>query len=657
MKKLIVISAMAVFLSSMSAQADSTTSWEFDVLGDSESWHPVADSLNSLANGIFVTNGIDTVVLTSGGITGGDPGIETTNTVSLALGEFWDTVEFRARTVAPGGIFPATFAVEGMIAVANSQLILDSSVWDRTDGTNGWVVMSFDVSALSSNDLTYLRLDPPVAALDQNFEFDYIRIHSKTNAPPPPVFKTDWEFNSPGDLEGWTGGDVTGLQIANASSGESVLTITASGDADPQVGNYTEQALLPEGEFWATAEVRIRQLAAGVAQPWDLAGTLFLLNNAVLSADNGTGAGIGGNDWDTTFEANGWITTRLDISTTTSGTIFNMRIDPWSTAAGRTFEVDYVRFETRSTPILPPAPPKEIHTWEFNSIGDTEGWADNGSGDIVGMTVANAISGSEVVLTSSDIQGAGDSQIVWNGPAITPPGAWATWEVRFRQLTGNPADGGTTFVDPLDTAQVTFVANNTVVINLATEVLSLTNEANGWVTAVFDISRVGFVDLGALRIDAVANIDLNFEIDYSTVSSQGSKYDSWSQVVYGLEGTNALTTADPDGDTFNNLYEFGFGGDPTNGADIGFVESSIVDDGGTSYVEYNYARRTDSNNGLTYTFEQRDDLGGATPWVDLAGAAEVGTEKVGDDHEVSTNRVDTTNDDELFHRVEVSIDQ
>ena len=653
MKKTVVVSALAVLLSSMAVQAQSTISWEFDTIGDTEGWHPVDDSFNSLSNGIEVVNGFDSVVLTTPDITGLDPGIETTNTVSVPAGEYWDTVEFRCRTLDGNAGSPTTF-VEGVtLMVINGSVVF--SGWGRTDEAGEWTVLTYDISGLGSNDVTYLRFDPPTSEEWHNFEFDYVKLHTSTNPPPPPVYKLAWEFNTPGDVENWQGGDVINVHIATARNGgsESVLTVDSAGDADPQVGNYAEPAALPPGKYWSAVEIRIRQLSGIVPQPWDVVGTLWLLNNAVLSANGGGDNGIGGSDWDTTFEADGWITTRFDLTTLAPADFFNMRIDPFQAAGGRVFEIDYVRFETRDTPILPPAPVKDVHTWEFNTLGDTEGWADNGTGDIVGMTVANTISGSEVVLTSSDVIGTGDSQIVYAGSAITPPGPWAAWEIRMRQLTGNPGAGATIPVDPFDATQVTFVANNTVVIDLGTEIISFVPESNGWITAIFDISRVGFVDLGTLRIDAVSDIDLNFEIDYTKVSSVGSKYESWSQVVYGLAaGTDSLMTADPDGDGFNNLYEFGFGGDPTNATDIGFVESSIVDDGGTSYVEYNYARRTDSKTGLTYAFEQRGDLI-VDSWTDLAGSAEVGTWKASDDYEVVTNRIETVDATE-FHRVKVS---
>ena len=129
MKKLIIMSAMAVFLSSMATQAQSTISWNFNTAGNTEGWHPVDDGWNSLVNGIEVTNGYDSVVLTSPGVTGIDPGIETTNTVSVPAGEYWDTVKFRSRTI--DGSSPDTFNLASVIMVIGEVVI--TTGFDKTD--------------------------------------------------------------------------------------------------------------------------------------------------------------------------------------------------------------------------------------------------------------------------------------------------------------------------------------------------------------------------------------------------------------------------------------------------------------------------------------------------------------------------------------------
>ena len=291
--------------------------------------------------------------------------------------------------------------------------------------------------------------------------------------------------------------------------------------------------------------------------------------------------------------------------------------------------------------VITPSPTQLIKGWEFNTFGDTENFTDNG--DMDGLMVTNAISGSEVVLTCWDVLGDGDSQLWYNpnprdpGLNITSPGPWAVMEVRMRQLTGNPSQGGTSGLDPFDKDQVIFGVNEKI-INLNSEVISFTEEGDGWITAGFNISSLGTNDLEFIRVDPVADISLNFEIDYIRVFSRGSKFDDWAR-AYGLSGTNAMTTADADGDTFNNLYEYAFGGDPTNAANVGFVQSDSVNVGGTNYLEYLYARRTDSGNGLGYALEQRGDLMVGS-WVTNT-TAEVGTSPYIADYEMVTNRIET----------------
>ena len=72
-----------------------------------------------------------------------------------------------------------------------------------------------------------------------------------------------------------------------------------------------------------------------------------------------------------------------------------------------------------------------------------------------------------------------------------------------------------------------------------------------------------------------------------------SPFDEW-MVLYGVSGG----TNDPDGDGLDNLHEFGFGGNPTNGASTGHATSSRIN--GVSF-EYVYPRR--KNSGLNYWLE------------------------------------------------------
>lgn len=82
-----------------------------------------------------------------------------------------------------------------------------------------------------------------------------------------------------------------------------------------------------------------------------------------------------------------------------------------------------------------------------------------------------------------------------------------------------------------------------------------------------------------------------------------SPYRRWIS-GFGLTEANAASSADPDGDTFNNLYEYAFGGDPTNGKDHGMDPIyGDLDEKGSSFV-YIYPRRKDAGDNLEYLLER-----------------------------------------------------
>ncbi len=254
---------MAIFMLGMAVQAQSTISWDFDTLGDTEGWGPVPDGHNSLTAGIWVTNGFDSVVLTASDVTGIDPGIFIATNLSVASGEFWGSIEVRLRTLNANGGTPVAYNPDGTLMVLNG--IVNGPVggtlngWTNTVEAGEWLVTSLDISGFGTNDITYLRLDVPSGGVAGNFEYDYIKLHTTTNAPPPPVYKSEWEFNTPADLEGWVSGTITDAMIATAAGGsESVLTAGTPGIPDPFVQNSIEPANLLPGLYWSNVVLRVR---------------------------------------------------------------------------------------------------------------------------------------------------------------------------------------------------------------------------------------------------------------------------------------------------------------------------------------------------------------------------------------------------------------
>ena len=85
-------------------------------------------------------------------------------------------------------------------------------------------------------------------------------------------------------------------------------------------------------------------------------------------------------------------------------------------------------------------------------------------------------------------------------------------------------------------------------------------------------------------------------------------YEAW--IASFSVGTETNQTDNPDGDSQNNLYEWGLGGNPTDPGDIGHVSTfGTLEDGGTNYLEYVYAMRANATDiGLAYYLETSTDL-------------------------------------------------
>ena len=99
--------------------------------------------------------------------------------------------------------------------------------------------------------------------------------------------------------------------------------------------------------------------------------------------------------------------------------------------------------------------------------------------------------------------------------------------------------------------------------------------------------------------------------DVTTLPEPGlpGGYEAWIG-NYPSAGILTNRTDNPDDDSLNNLYEWGLGGDPTNGTDIGHVPTyGMVESGGTNVLEYVYAKRNNADLlGLTYHLEQNTSL-------------------------------------------------
>jgi hypothetical protein len=115
-------------------------------------------------------------------------------------------------------------------------------------------------------------------------------------------------------------------------------------------------------------------------------------------------------------------------------------------------------------------------------------------------------------------------------------------------------------------------------------------------------------------------------------------YADWAD-GFGLSDSNAVSSANPDGDVLDNLGEYALGGNPTNGSDWGHVPTfGTHDDNGTNWFEYVYARRRDAAvRGLNYTREATTNL--LTAAWSTNGVFEIDSGTIDSDFELVTNRI------------------
>lgn len=133
------------------------------------------------------------------------------------------------------------------------------------------------------------------------------------------------------------------------------------------------------------------------------------------------------------------------------------------------------------------------------------------------------------------------------------------------------------------------------------------------------------------------------------VKANSVLYGLWA-ASYGLSGDDALSSADPDEDGLNNLYEYGLGGNPTNSTDQGTSpEFGVVNVGGTNWFGYVHPQLPAvPDSGLSYSLELNTDLVDGT-WTNF-GYTVMGTNVTGGSLDFVTN-VTSTIEDKKFIRL------
>lgn len=144
-----------------------------------------------------------------------------------------------------------------------------------------------------------------------------------------------------------------------------------------------------------------------------------------------------------------------------------------------------------------------------------------------------------------------------------------------------------------------------------------------------------------------------------TIASIVPVYDSaleeWA-AGFGLYGVDAAATANPDGDIFNNLYEYGLGGDPSSATNNGYsAEYALAAEGGTNWLYFVHPKRSDAvAAGLVYTVETDTDLVAAPGWTnanyEVLGTA---TDGFATGFDAITNRISTEVETQQFIRLKI----
>lgn len=128
----------------------------------------------------------------------------------------------------------------------------------------------------------------------------------------------------------------------------------------------------------------------------------------------------------------------------------------------------------------------------------------------------------------------------------------------------------------------------------------------------------------------------------------GSPFTTWATTTKGLSGNDALATADPDHDGYNNLAEFILGGEPnpaTAGSNADAIAPTLATGTGNHVFSFRRTQLATTQAGLTIGYEYGSALTGWTPAVDGTGGVTI--VPTPDGYGTGIDRVDVTIPDTL----------
>jgi hypothetical protein len=131
---------------------------------------------------------------------------------------------------------------------------------------------------------------------------------------------------------------------------------------------------------------------------------------------------------------------------------------------------------------------------------------------------------------------------------------------------------------------------------------------------------------------------VNFDNFRLTMVEKSTGFVQWAA---GWSVDIGAATSDYDDDGLNNLYEYGLGGDPTNGLDQGTAPvSAVVNLGAAPVFQVVYPQLADPESGLTYHLETRTNLVSGV-WT-RSDCTVTGTNSTGSSLNFVTNTVELT---------------
>lgn len=160
---------------------------------------------------------------------------------------------------------------------------------------------------------------------------------------------------------------------------------------------------------------------------------------------------------------------------------------------------------------------------------------------------------------------------------------------------------------------VTGVLSN---LTAGTQVLTLPETTIDTDSTYFDGNVYGMMNSVRLESDSqVSNrlVDVFYiAAESDPVPEPSTPYEAWT-AGFSLSGDDALMDADPDGDGYNNMLEYGLGGDPATADDSIHIPAGAVNG---DLFELVHVALTNSESGIDYIVETTTDLVSGT-WTNV----------------------------------------